>query len=83
MRATTGTHPGPNGRAPLATARTVALRVRDDEAVGTFAPPDGAFAGDTFAFPFSYTNADRRAVYTAPADVPEKPEIHAPVWSAP
>lgn len=44
----------------------LSLRVREDEAVGTFRLPTGAFADDTFAFHFSYTNADGRTVYTQP-----------------
>jgi predicted Zn finger-like uncharacterized protein len=58
--------PGPAGWAPLPGATAIALTVRDDEASARFRLPAGAVADDTFAFQFSYVNADGQTVLTQP-----------------
>lgn len=61
--------PGPNGWAPLPGAEVIALQVRDDEASARFRLPAGAVADETFAFQFSYVNADGQTVLTQPHPV--------------
>lgn len=61
--------PGPNGWPALPGAEALPLQVRDDEASARFRLPAGAVADETFAFQFSYVNADGQTVRTQPHPV--------------
>ena len=50
----------------LTKATPIALEIQDQMAIGPFKLPKGAIADQSFAFQFSYVNADKQTVYTQP-----------------
>jgi S1-C subfamily serine protease len=58
--------PGAQGWVQLANATSAPLRIQDQNAYGEFKLPAGAFADDTFAFQFSYINAEGQTIHTQP-----------------
>ncbi len=60
---------GPQGWDKIANAQPVALKMLDQFAQGTFKLPNGAVADQTFAFQFSYVNADGQTIFTQPHSV--------------
>lgn len=63
------TKPTAQGWAKLANAAEVALKIQDQTAVGEFKLPPGAVPDETFAFQFSYINADGQTIFTQPHPV--------------
>lgn len=70
---------GPQGWTKVANAQPISLKMQDQRAVGTFKLPNGAVADQTFAFQFSYVNADGQTVFTQPHAVrltfPKSPQL--------
>ena len=58
--------PDAMGWTPIANAQKVTLQLRDDEAIGTFKLTAGSVADETYAFQFSYVNADGQTIFTQP-----------------
>jgi hypothetical protein len=61
--------PSDQGWAQLAKATPVPLKIQDQNAFGEFKLPAGAVADQTFAFQFSYINAEGQTILTQPHPV--------------
>lgn len=57
------------GWAPIPDARTVPLKISDQDASAEFTLPAGFIPDETYAFQLAYVNADGRTIHTEPHEV--------------